>query len=990
MSQPPNTSNTREPSQLSQSSISSFQNFLGSEFTCSHCFHRFSSDHGLKIHIGRKHPEFRIHPSVSQPDPFSPSSLAVSDIFPDLLAQLKVSLPTLRHCPKGARIQLAQYLSSAFEDCLSLNSTIPWYRLLCLPYIVLQAPLKSNKCNASFNVTKFVKNNILIWNAIGKNEVPILLLQEKLSIRNPKPHVVTKQNNLHLKIEAKVAEGDITGAIRLLCSDDTLAPFNQSTLSLLKEKHPDHPTPEVFPEDPNSVPLVGTVEEIQKAIFSFPAGSAGGLDAFRPQILKELSNIQSSVFADSFLNSLTNVCNLMLAGKIPADVCPLIYGASLTALNKKTGGIRPIAVGNTLRRLTGKVACFKIAQSLGVRLQPKQLGFAVKGGVEAGAHAARKYFNFSHDQIKVFLKVDFLNAFNMIRRDKLLQQVSSKLPELFPFINQCYREPSLLFHGTNQLLSKRGVQQGDPLGPALFCSIIQPIVESLDAELNVWFLDDASIADTPSKVLNNFQKIIRDSELLGLELNFSKCELAILGDYEDTEYANILKDFSDLAPGIQTISKNKAFLLGAPLSDDAIAECLASKTVTLIKFAERLSEISAHSAYFLLKHSLGIPRLVYFLRCSPAWRNFEQLHNYDDILKKTLESITNAQMDTPAWQQASLPVKMGGLGIRHTIDLAIPSFLASSFSVDNLMSAILPGEIYSAQDTVIDDVLSRWSSICQSELPPSDVRGFQRSWEQPLFEALQTSLYENSTSPENKARLLAVSLKEAGAWLNALPSPVLGTHLDNSSFRVAAALRLGCKICEPHLCLCDNSVNESGHHGLCCKLRKGRRSRHEAVNDIIKRALCSAEVPSIREPPGCSRSDGKRPDGMTLVPWSRGKCLVWDFTCVDTFTSSYLSETSNRCGAAAELAEKKKTAKYRSMDQNFIFMPVAVESMGCFGSQALSFIKTIGQKIALVSGDQRSTSYLIQRISIAVQRGNVASILGSIPFSSRLDEIFYL
>jgi len=79
------------------------------------------------------------------------------------------------------------------------------------PFIVLQAPLKSNKCNPSFNVTKFVKNNILIWNAIGKNEVPILLLQEKLCIRNPKPHVVTKQNNLHLKIEAKVAEGDITG-----------------------------------------------------------------------------------------------------------------------------------------------------------------------------------------------------------------------------------------------------------------------------------------------------------------------------------------------------------------------------------------------------------------------------------------------------------------------------------------------------------------------------------------------------------------------------------------------------------------------------------------------------------------------------------------------------------------------------------------------------------------------------------------------------------
>jgi len=72
---------------------------------------------------------------------------------------------------------------------------------------------------------------------------------------------------------------------------------------------------------------------------------------------------------------------------------------------------------------------------------------------------------------------------------------------------------------------------------------------------------------------------------------------------------------------------------------------------------------------------------------------------------------------------------------------------------------------------------------------------------------------------------------------------------------------------------------------------KGRNFRHSTLNDIIKRAFVGAEIPAALEPPGLSRSDGNRPDGVTLVPWSQGKCLIWDATCVDTFALSYLNRT---------------------------------------------------------------------------------------------------
>jgi hypothetical protein len=50
-----------------------------------------------------------------------------------------------------------------------------------------------------------------------------------------------------------------------------------------------------------------------------------------------------------------------------------------------------------------------------------------------------------------------------------------------------------------------------------------------------------------------------------------------------------------------------------------------------------------------------------------------------------------------------------------------------------------------------------------------------------------------------------------------------------------------------------------------------------------------------------SRDDGKRPDGMTLVPWIKGQPLVWDVTVVDTLADSYVLKTSEVSGFAAEM-----------------------------------------------------------------------------------------
>ena len=82
-------------------------------------------------------------------------------------------------------------------------------------------------------------------------------------------------------------------------------------------------------------------------------------------------------------------------------------------------------------------------------------------------------------------------------------------------------------------------------------------------------------------------------------------------------------------------------------------------------------------------------------------------------------------------------------------------------------------------------------------------------------------------------------------------------------------------------------------------------------------------------------------------------------------------------GAVAALAEAKKRSKYTTtLDSTlYKFMPIAIETLGAFGARSLQFIKELGRRIKLQSGDPLAKCHLVQRLSVAIQQGNAASIL---------------
>ena len=502
----------------------------------------------------------------------------------------------------------------------------------------------------------------------------------------------------------------------------------------------------------------------------------------------------------------------------------------------------------------------------------------------------------------------------------------------------------------------------------------------------MWYLDDGTIAGKPESVSSDFKAIIAAQTSLGLEVNVNKCEFSVLGS--DPESAEALRaSFSSEFKGAKFVPSKELSLLGTPLFQEALDPEVSSRLNTFRTACHRLESLDHHDALFLLKNVFYIPKLLYLLRTSPCFSS-PILKDFDDTMKSCLETITNCHLDSQSFCQASLPVKLGGLGVRSAQDLSLPAFISSSFKAKDITEQLLSSEHCAPFHAQLSAAVTSWGELNSHPTEPVN-KEIQKSWDLPVAEAKMKCLLDRASSPVSRSRLLAVSAPGAGVWLNAVPIPSLGLKLDNESLRISVALRLGAKLNRPYECICGAAVEDSATHGLDCRKGIGKHSRHSEANEIIHRALTTAGTPSHLEPVGLSRDDGKRPDGATLVPWARGRCLVWDFTCVNTIARSHLGISSTKPGSLSAAAEEKKRKKYSTLSDTYSFVPIAVETLGPWGPEALSFMKELGLRLSVATGDPRSGAFLKQRISMAVQRGNATCISGSFPRGSAISEDFY-
>ena len=201
-------------------------------------------------------------------------------------------------------------------------------------------------------------------------------------------------------------------------------------------------------------------------------GSAAGPDKIVPEIFKDLVINSNGSAGPNFLKLLTMLINLIGDGKIPEPLKSFFFGLKLIALIKIDGGLRPIAIGITLRRIASNCAGSNALTERQVFFGKTQVGYGTKREAEIAAHSFRNLIERDDNPKCTVIKLDFKNdfkiAFNSLNRETMLSHVYSSRPELYNYTHCAYSKPSYLFYGSSVIMSEDRTQPGDPETPILF------------------------------------------------------------------------------------------------------------------------------------------------------------------------------------------------------------------------------------------------------------------------------------------------------------------------------------------------------------------------------------------------------------------------------------------------------------------------------------------------------------------------------------------
>jgi len=177
------------------------------------------------------------------------------------------------------------------------------------------------------------------------------------------------------------------------------------------------------------------------------------------------------------------------------------------------------------------------------------------------------------------------------------------------------------------------------------------------------------------------------------------------------------------------------------------------------------------------------------------------------------------------------------------MDLALLACLSSVNGALELTLLLLPSRLHSIsgnRDPAYIATCLEWLTNCGAAGPDPSRAGVQKVWDTPVVNQIYEEVLSAAQNRAGRARLIAVVARHSGDFLNAIPCSSVGTRLDDTSLRIAVSLRLSATICAPHTCICGMQVDSSGVHGLAGRKSAGRHMRHNAVNDLIKRALTSS------------------------------------------------------------------------------------------------------------------------------------------------------
>ena len=813
-----------------------------------------------------------------------------------------------------------------------------------------------------------------------------------------------------------------------------MAPDTAETEKAMRSKFPEPPVGGQGVDLPAAPPANElSVEEVRGAICAFARGAAAGPSGLRPDLLRQLIERGDS---RSSLRVMTAFANMLADGKAPDRLAPWVAGAAGHAFRKrhKPGapeeavGVRPVCCGEAWRRLVSK-ALLGTEREAAVRyLQPYQLAVGVSAGVEAVPHVARAWKRkYENDPERVCLDFDESNAYNCVSRVAFLERMQVVFPGLSRWLRWIYPVEGstwVLWQG-RQIESKTGGHQGCPLMSLCHAAVQRCIPEALGLT-EVWAGTRPLIPAMDPPPALDFIAMFADDGLIGGK----QVEIVRVAHHLRTYMPATGLTFGKMAAipacprahsidtealreaGCSWEAEGNFEAMRAPIGSDVWArEYTRSRAEdTLEVYAELARLGDPHSAFYLARYQAG--RTNYIWRTAPATQCIEALAAVDSCVQALVQGwLGTGTLTADAFEQATLPQRLGGLGLPNNTRIADAAYVASRCRTRELVSALWTAQSADSSDGEIADLdldaaLARFEAKCA----PAVNQGVddmtdtveEEGWKSERTQkALSSQVAQHSfeqlwrrQSAHGRANIQAHCGMGSGAWLQ--PAPSVDTSLSEAQFATAVAYRLGvdqetaglrpCRFC--------GAVRDvQGRHDQSCTAGGDVTERHnqlrDQIYDLARRAHTNPrlEQPGLLSEPGGVFLDLRRPADV-LVHMAREGTMgsaaggSIERIAIDVKVINACGRRHCATGAApdadlalrryAEQAYRHQQTGARCAAQGVVYTPMVFSAQGGMSKAADGIVIRLAQLIEVAEGTPKAETRrsFIQTMSrLLVQQG---------------------
>ena len=507
--------------------------------------------------------------------------------------------------------------------------------------------------------------------------------------------------------------------------------------------------------------------------------------------------------AEALAEQVALLARRLCTEKVTHGFLQTYYACRLVPLMKEDNGIRPVGIGETLRRIVGKCVSRLLRKDIQDASGTLQTCAGMESGIEAAIHAMKSTYENSWCEIVTLVDAD--NAFNRLNRRVALANIEKLCPPIYRFLENSYNSSSRLYlKDGSYILSKEGVTQGDNLAMAKYAIATRPLIDSLasvssteEKVAQVWFADDSTSGGSVEGVKKWWEHLKEAGPKYGYYPKSSKTHIIVKNE---KDVARVKEIFS--GEGLKITSEGQRHI-GAALGTEKFKEEFAKKKIEKwVKDVEELADIAEEEPQAALTaFNTALANRWTFLQrtvkgISEYFRPLEMA-----IRERLIPNLVGRPVSDRERKMLSLPYRYGGLGIQNPVKTADREYETSTKITLGLKQLIIDQNMDVSQynEAETKETKRKIKAERENELK-------QKALELKI-DMTDTEIRYFETAQE----------KGASSWLSALPLKRMGYTLNKQEFRDAICLRYGWEIKGvPKDCSCG-SKNDLDHALICHK-----------------------------------------------------------------------------------------------------------------------------------------------------------------------------